>query len=131
MDNDPSSRVRMRVHCILLSNKGYTIKEIINIQGLQRDIVSSLIDSWNKFGFEGLYDHPSGISPKLTENEKEIAIELLREDPKSIKKPVKRVIDKTGKTISAKTLKRTARDTGFSWNRARKSLKSKQGEITL
>ena len=27
MDNDPSSRVRMRAHCILLSNKSYTIKE--------------------------------------------------------------------------------------------------------
>ncbi len=47
MDNDPSSRVRMRAHCILLSNKSYTIKEITNIHGLHRDTVSSLIDSWN------------------------------------------------------------------------------------
>lgn len=127
MDNDPSSRVRMRAHCILLSNKSYTIKEITDIHGLHRDTISSLIDSWNKFGFEGLYDHPrSGRPPKLTEDEKEIAIELLREDPKSIKKVVKRVIDKTGKTISGDTLKRTARDAGLTWKRVRKSLKSKQ-----
>lgn len=127
MNNDPSSRVRMRAHCLLLSNKSYTIKEITNIHGLHRDTVSSLIDSWNKFGFEGLYDQPrSGRPSNLTEDEKEIAIDLLREDPKSIKKVIDRVIDKTGKTISAATLKRIARDTGLSWKRVRKSLKSKQ-----
>jgi len=127
MNNDPSSRVRMRAHCILLSNKKYTIEEITNIHGLHRDTVSSLIDSWNKFGFEGLYDQPrSGRPSKLTEDEKEIAIDLLREDPKSIKKVLDRLIVKTGKKISADTLKRTARDAGLSWKRVRKSLKSKQ-----
>ena len=127
MNNDPSSRVRMRAHCILLSNKKYTIEEITNIHGLHRDTVSSLIDSWTKFGFEGLYDQPrSGRPSKLTEDEKEIAIDLLREDPKSIKKVIERLIVKTGKKISAETLKRTARDAGLSWKRVRKSLKSKQ-----
>jgi len=127
MKNDPSSRVRMRAHCLLLSNKKYTIEEITNIHGLHRDTVSSLIDSWHKFGLEGLYDQPrSGRPSKLTEDEKDIAIDLLREDPKSIKKVIEILIVKTGKKISADTLKRTARNAGLSWKRVRKSLKSKQ-----
>jgi len=127
MNNDPSSRVRMRAHCLLLSNKKYTIEEITNIHGLHRDTVSSLIDSWHKFGLEGLYDQPrSGRPSKLTEDEKDIAIDLLREDPKSIKKVIEILIVKTGKKISADTLKRTARNAGLSWKRVRKSLKSKQ-----
>ena len=127
MNNDPSSRVRMRAHCLLLSNKKYTIEEITNIHELHRDTVSSLIDSWHKFGLEGLYDQPrSGRPSKLTEDEKDIAIDLLREDPKSIKKVIEILIVKTGKKISADTLKRTARSAGLSWKRVRKSLKSKQ-----
>jgi transposase len=117
----------MRAHCLLLSNKKYTIEEITNIHGLHRDTVSSLIDSWHKFGLEGLYDQPrSGRPSKLTEDEKDIAIDLLREDPKSIKKVIEILIVKTGKKISADTLKRTARNAGLSWKRVRKSLKSKQ-----
>jgi len=127
MDNDLSPRARMRAHCILLSNKGYTIKEITEINEIHRDTVSSLIDSWNKFGFDGLYDHPrSGKPPKLTDDEKEIAIRLLRQHPQSVKKVIENLTNITGKTISAATLKRIAKEANFRWKRVRKSLKSKQ-----
>lgn len=127
--NDQSARVRMRAHSILLSDRGYTVDQIADIYEVHRDTVSRWIDAWEENGFAGLRDKPhSGRPPKLTEAEQELAIELLKEAPRSVKTVLAKLYGETGKKISEWTLKRLAKETGMVWKRVRKSLKSKRDD---
>ena len=129
MDTHPSRRVRMRAHCILLSNRGYTIKSISDLYDTDRDTVSSWIDSWEKYGYDGLPDKPrSGRPPKLTEDEKKTAEDLIRANRRSVKKAAVELKQQTGKTVSLRTLKRIAKTAGMTWGRIRRSLKSKRDQ---
>ena len=129
MDTHPSRRVRMRAHSILLSNRGHTIKSISDIYEVDRDTVSSWIDSWEKYGYDGLPDKPrSGRPPKLTEDEKKTAEDLIRANRRSVKKAAAELKEKTGKTVSLRTLKRIAKSAGMTWRRIRRSLKSKRNQ---
>ena len=127
--NDQSSRVRMRAHSILLSARGFNIKEIANIFQVNRYSVSSWIDRWESSGYDGLYDlYRSGRPTKLTEEEKEIAKDLIKRYPQSIKTVKEKVFQKTGKIVSKWTLIRLAKASKLKWKRIRKSLKSKQNK---
>jgi transposase len=118
------SRVRHRAHCILLSAKGYKIDEIADIFGADRRTVSAWIDAWEKSGFDGLPDSPrSGRPEKLTEKEKETALKLLRENPRSVRTVIARLAEMTGKAVSANTLKRLAKAAGLIWKRIKKSVR--------
>lgn len=127
--NGSTPRVRHRAHCVLLSAEGYKINEIANIFKADRRTVSSWIDAWEESGFEGLADSPrSGRPGKLTEEEKELATELIRENPRSVRTVMAKLFEMTGKTVSAKTLKRLAKSADLLWKRAKKSLRSKRDE---
>lgn len=127
--NSNSSRVRNRAHCIILSADGFSINEIVNIFKVHRHSVSSWIDRWILSGADGLFDlYRNGRPPKLTEKEKEIALNLIKDHPQSIKKVKEELYKKTGKTVSNWTLKRLAKAAGLRWKRVRKSLKSKRNE---
>jgi len=129
MKKDLSSRVRMRAHCILLSGLGFTINDIAKIYHVDRDSVSSWIDSWEQFGFNGLYDKPRSGRPRiLKEEEQEIAIELIKKYPRSIKTVIEKLAQITGKIVSISTLKRLAKKAGLIWKRIKKSLKSKRDD---
>ena len=58
MKEDPSSRVRMRAHSVLLSNREYSIDEIADIFEADRDSVTGWIDNcvlaakWRRTEFE-------------------------------------------------------------------------------
>src|SRR5439155_12120014 len=70
MKEDLSSRVRMRAHSVLLSNREYSIDEIADIYEADRDSVTGWIDNWIESGYEGLLDLPkSGRQPVLNEKE--------------------------------------------------------------
>ena len=78
MVSHPSRRVRMRAHCILLSSREYRINMIADIYQVDRDSVSSWIDAWEKYGYDGLADKSrSGRPPKLTQDEKKTAEDLI------------------------------------------------------
>ncbi len=127
--NNSSSRVRNRAHSITLSARGFSINEIAVIFQVDRDTVSSWIDHWELFGFDGLFDcSRNGRPPKLTEEEKEIAKALIEKHPQSIKTVIEKLAQKTGKTVSKWTLKRLAKAANLKWKRIRKSLKSKRNE---
>ena len=72
--------------------------------------------------------HRNGRPPKLTEKEKEIALNLIKDHPQSIKKVKEELYKKTGKNVSDWTLKRLAKAAGLRWKRVRKSLNSKRNE---
>lgn len=127
--NDSSWQVRMRAHSILLSSRKLSIDEIASSYNVHRNSVSSWIDAWSKSGVEGLRDLPrSGGPPKLTKAEKEVAIKLIKEQPRSPKRVLAKLAEQTGKDISISSLKRIAKSAKMSWKRVRKSLKSKRDE---
>ena len=124
-----SYSVRRRSHSILLSADGFTIDEIARIYQIHRDTVGTTFDRWEKDGIEGLFDDPrSGRPPKLSDDEADEAVELLKEDPRSIKKALAATKEKTGKEISEWTLKRIAKSAELRWKRMRKSVKGKRDQ---
>ena len=101
-----SFRVRNRSHAILLSCSRFPIAEIAGICRVDRDTVSSWIDNWNEFKFEGLEDEEKPGRPlvlTLAEQEKAIAIGL--RNPKFPHRQLNEIKAETGKEISAWTLK--------------------------
>jgi len=122
-------RVRMRAHSILISSRGSSIDEIARIYQVHRDTVSSWMDRFEHLGIDGLKDKPrSGGPPKLNEQEREIAQELLKTHPNAPQRVLALLNEKTGKSISRSSLKRIAKKAGLRWKRVRKSLKTKRDD---
>lgn len=120
-------RIRQRAQAILLSSKKYHIDKIAEICEVHRNTVSSWIDQWENSGFNGLQDRPrSGRPSILTESEKQLVIELAKENPRSVLKIIALLIEQTGKRVSDTTIKRLLKAAKFTWKRIRKSVKSKQ-----
>ena len=127
--NHPSARVRMRAHSILLNSKSFNINEISVIYNVNRDSVSSWINSWEESGVEGLFEKPrSGAPPKLTESEIEIVKDIIRNNSQSPKIILAKIAKEIDKTISMSTLKRIIKTSKLRWKRLRKSLKSKRDQ---
>lgn len=123
--HDPSSRARTRAHSILLSSRRITIKEIVKIYQVDRDTVSSWVRKWEQNGIESLYDKPRcGRPSKLTLEEKALAQQYIKEEPRCLKQVVERLSQKTAKRLSISSLKRLAKKARLRWKRVRKSLKS-------
>jgi len=102
-----------------------TINPITKISQVDRDTVSTWIRKWEHDGPASLHDKPrSGRPPKLTPEEQQLAIEYIKEEPRSLKQVVARVINKTDKRLSISSLKRLAKRARLRWKRVRKSLKS-------
>ena len=125
MKHDASARARARAHSLLLSDQGTTINDIAKIYQVDRDTVSIWITKWEQQGEASLHDRPrSGRPPKLTPEEKDLALAYIKEEPRSLKQVVERILSKTEKRISISSLKRLAKQARLRWKRVRKSLKS-------
>jgi len=102
-----------------------TIKDIVTIYQVDRDTVSSWIKKWEKDGIESIYDKPRcGRPPKLTLEEKDLAQQYIKEEPRCLKQVIERLSQKTAKRLSISTMKRLAKKARLRWKRVRKSLKS-------
>ena len=74
-------RIRQRAHMVLLSNKGYPIKEVAEIVGVHRDTVSKHLHNYEEEGVQALYeDERSGRPAKLSEEQREQVAELVGRD---------------------------------------------------
>src|SRR5256885_13776235 len=125
MKHDAIPRARVRAHGILLSAQGMRIKEIAKIYQVDRDTVVTWIKKWEQSGIASLSDKPrSGRPPKLTPEEKDLARQYIKEDPRCLKHVVERLSQKTAKRLSISSLKRLAKKAGLRWKRVRKALKS-------
>lgn len=119
----------MRCHCILLSARGYSIKEIADIFQVYRDTVSSWIDRWEESGIDGLSDMPrNGRPPILTEEEEKKVCELIKQYPRSIRTVISKLYELTGKLVSSRTIRRLIKKARSIWKRVRSSLKSKRNQ---
>ncbi len=57
-----------------------------------------------------------------------LVLEFVKDEPRTLKKALSLLEEKTGKKISLKTLKRLCKKAGMSWKRVRKSLKANRDE---
>ncbi len=125
MKHDTSPRARARAHSLILSAQGRVINDITKIYRVDRDTVSTWIKKWEQQGAASLHDQPrSGRPPTLTPEEHALALAYIKDDPRSLKQVVERVMTKTDKRISISTIKRLAKRARLRWKRVRKSLKS-------
>jgi transposase len=87
--------------------------------------VATWIKKWEQPGVASLYEKPrSGRPPKLTPEEKGLAQQYIKEDPRCLKQVVERLSQKTAKRLSISSLKRLAKKARLRWQRVRKSFKS-------
>lgn len=128
-DHGENRRIRQRAHAVLLSDSGKSVNEIAEIFDVHRHTVENWLSDWEKFGPAGLADEPRpGAPPKLTDAEKEMAIELLKKNPRSIKQVLNEIKKATGKEISSDTLRRIAKAANLRWKRMRRSSKERRDE---
>lgn len=124
--NEP---VRRRVHAVLLSSRRYSVDQIADIYEVDRDTVSRWLESWESDGTNGLHDGEGrGRKPSLTEKEQKQAIKIVEQDPRSSKRSLNKVEEKTGKKVSRSTLKRILKKGRKAWKRLRRSLRGKRDE---
>lgn len=127
-----SQRARNRAHAIILSDKGYTIEQIKDLFEVDRETVTRWFNRFEKYEAIGLWDNlRPGRTPILNESEQELALELLAQKPFDSKSVRQDIIEKTGKSISGKTLKRLAKRYGLIWKRIRKVPKKSPNESEL
>lgn len=128
-DHGETPRIRRRAHAILLSAAGRSIDEICDIFETSRVTVTSWLNRWRSDGPAGLGDAPRpGGPPKLTDEEREVVLKLIKGFPNSPKSVLKKIKEKTGKTIGARTLRRIARAGKLRWKRMRRSLKDRRDD---
>lgn len=99
--------LRRRAHAILLSDKGYAIKQITTIVAASRGTVSIWLNNWKAEGLSGLSDKPHTGRPAIYDKQNLALLKTLAaETPLQIRVIHARLQQQTGKTSSTKTIKR-------------------------
>lgn len=120
---------RMRAHAIILSDQGYSVSELVDIFGVDRDSVASWIDRFETGGVDALPDADRpGAPPALDEDEQEILRTLFAQYPHLPSKVLAELKQRTGKEISESTLRKYAHRLRLSWKRFRRSLRKRRDE---
>jgi transposase len=126
-DSHPLSMTRKRAHSILLSDKKYPISIIADMLGVCRQSVSQWIKAWNDIGLSALIEKKkSGRPRKLSIDIENEVIDLIKKKPRSVKRLLSEIIEKTGILICKDTLRRTCKRAGLKWKRIKKILKNKK-----
>ncbi len=107
---------------MLLSERRYSLEQIADISQVDRDRVSQWLEWWEAEQVAGLDDGPRrGRPPKLTESERQEALTITLQEPRTLKTGLKRIADALGKLISGETLRTLLRAERYGWKRMRRS----------
>jgi transposase len=118
---------RMRAHAVLMSDAGFSLKELTATFGICRQTASTWLHSWDELGICGLLDaQRSGRPTRLSAKNKRQAIELVKEFTRNLKTVLARLYELTGINLIRSSLKRLCKPAKLCWKRVRKSLKSKR-----
>ena len=129
MKSAAPQRTRMRAHAVLLSERRYSLEQIADIYQVDRDRVSQWLEWWEAEQVAGLDDGPrSGRPPKLTESERQEALTIALQEPRTLKTGLKRIADALGKLISGETLRTLLRAEQYVWKRMRRSTRTLRDE---
>lgn len=106
--NHPTFRVRQRAHALLLNHRGYSMTRLHELFEVQHETVSRWMQRWQSEGLVGLLDQErSGRPPILNEAEVRILLDEINRNPHQLRVAQDQLLDKTGKSVSRDTLKRT------------------------
>jgi transposase len=129
MKSAAPQRTRMRAHAVLLSERRYSLEQIADIYQVDRDRVSQWLEWWEAEQVAGLDDDPrSGRPPKLTESERQEALKMTLQEPRTSKTGLKRIADEVGKLISGDTLRTLLNTERYVWKRRRRSTRARREE---
>lgn len=132
MRNHPSHRTRHRAHALLLSARRYSIDQLADIFAVDRETVRAWLARWAESGTDGLDDEPkSGRPPTLTEEEEQEAVEIVKQEPRSLKQQLLVITEKFGKRLGLETLRNLCQRHGLSWRRIRRSLRKLRDEAAF
>ncbi len=102
-----SNRTRDRAKAIRLSANGFNINQLSVIFGATRKTISTWINNWERYAFDSLIEVPRiGRKPIIDPSEYDKVIQIVKKEPRQIKKALVEINNKLGKSISLKTLKR-------------------------
>ena len=125
----PSPATRIRAQAIVLSNRGYSIQEIAEVNSVCRQTVSNWLSSWEQEGLVGLIDKPRSGRPRvLSAAQEQAAIEAIKKQPRKLKQLASELSEKFGIRVTGSKLKRLCKKAGYSWKRIRKSLRNKRDQ---
>lgn len=65
----PSHRTRMRAQAVLLSARGYSLNQLADLYQQDRDRVSTWLDWWDEYEYDGLADDPQSGRPAILPDE--------------------------------------------------------------
>ena len=121
--NDARHRVRCRAHAILLSNDGVPAPQLCKILGFDKHTIYDWLNRWDESGVEGLEDgERPGRTPLLNDEERNLAAELVKKNPRRLDLVIEEIKRRTGKVVSRRTLSRLARSANFIWKRMRRKV---------
>ena len=128
--SDPCS-VRNRAHATLLIYKDKRgLDDVASIFNVHHNTIYNWMERWEAEGINGMYDMEGrGCKPKFSEQEEQIILDCLKEEPHSMRKVVDMVEDRLGKKTSSETLRCIAKKHGKSWKRERKITKGKPSKL--
>jgi transposase len=82
------NRVRKRAHAIRLSTQGYSVTQISEILGCNRQSIHNWYDAFESQGCQGLFDkNRSGRPPTATPDYRNRLIEVIKANPKDMGYP--------------------------------------------
>ncbi|MCK5536151.1 MAG: helix-turn-helix domain-containing protein [Bacteroidales bacterium] len=100
-------QTRQRAHCIILSFKGFTISQLIEIFNVHLNTIYNYLDNWVQYGLLSLYNQKGQGRKSLIKTENEQFIKhVVKKYPNQLKK-VLAILDKEKEIkMSLDTLKR-------------------------
>jgi transposase len=105
--NHASFPCRQRAHAVLLSAKGYNLKDLQGIFGVNRDTVSEWLDRFEASGADGLANLSRAGRPSIyTADDIQHLKDFIDAEPRHPKQAQARLESLTGKTSCTETVKR-------------------------
>ena len=121
-----------RIQSVKLNAQQYSILAISQILDVHYNTVYRWIGRYEAEGIDGLCDQPKSGRPTLLGEADRPSIEAwVAETPNQPKTILAHIEDELDKTISRSTLKRTLKQWGYSYHRARTSRRSKRDETAF
>jgi transposase len=115
--------VRNRARCIILSYKGVSIAQLMQLFGVSRRTIYNWLTKWEKRGLISLYNKKGrGRKTKLSEEQSQQVKQWIKEEPKSLKKVGFKIHQEWGIEVSKETIKRIAKKLNMRWKRMKRGL---------
>jgi transposase len=116
-------QVKDRAKCIILSYKGFAIKQLMVIFGVSRKTIYNWLTRWEKQQILGIYNQKGrGRKPKFSQSEKEQVKEWVKAEPKALKQVVIKIPDQWGIEVSKETIKRIIKKLNMRWKRMKRGI---------